>query len=560
MKERFKSYIFILVIAIIVSIPLFRNDFNIYIDDGIQHICRLMGTYQSITEGQTFPVIMSNFCNQFGYSWNLFYSPITAFVPLLFRLFTSSFIICLKLFILLVAILSGIFMYEFLVKVTNNKYVGLLGAAIYVFAPYRLNDMYMRIAIAELTSFIFLPIVFEGLYLLFNVQNNNKKRAGAILTIGAIGLILSHIVIAMYTAIFSLVYVVINIKKLKNKAILKQLFLSLIFIILITSFFLGPILEHKFTTQYEVFKDGRMAKTDVIVAHKVDAIDLIYTQKGNPTFEIGLVTIVGVLLTLLAYKKVNHQFKTLYIFSLVSGIISIIMTLKWFPFEKLPAILKMLQFSFRMLEFSTFFLCIVTSINFSIVIKNFKMKDVFMLTLILILLVLPLTNKFQHNVNIDESRLWPAVPVTENTKKVHAGCASFEYLPSKAFDNLAYIKTRENRAYVLNGNAEITDEQKDGTNLKFKVSDIKEDTVIELPYIYYLGYNITIQEKDGKEFKLNTYESINGFVEIHLDNIKEATVKVRYTGSNIMKASLVISILSFSIMILYYCIDKRKLL
>ena len=42
--------------------------------------------------------------------------------------------------------------------------------------------------------------------------------------------------------------------------------------------------------------------------------------------------------------------------------------------------------------------------------------------------------------NIDEARLWPAVRVTENTGRVHAGCASFEYLPSKAFENRKYIE------------------------------------------------------------------------------------------------------------------------
>ena len=80
-----KHYVFIIIISIIVSIPMFMPNFNMQYDDGIQHICRLIGTEQSIKEGQIFPVIMSNFCNEFGYSWNLFYSPLTAYVPLIFN-------------------------------------------------------------------------------------------------------------------------------------------------------------------------------------------------------------------------------------------------------------------------------------------------------------------------------------------------------------------------------------------------------------------------------------------------------------------------------------------
>ena len=67
-KENAKNILLIAIISIFVCIPLFSKDINIGYDDGIQHICRLIGTYQSLQEGQAFNVIMSNFCNQFGYS------------------------------------------------------------------------------------------------------------------------------------------------------------------------------------------------------------------------------------------------------------------------------------------------------------------------------------------------------------------------------------------------------------------------------------------------------------------------------------------------------------
>ena len=116
MKSKIRDYIVIFVISIIISVPLLSSKFDIYADDGIQHIARLMGTYQTITEGEFPPVIMSNFCNEFGYSWNIFYSPLTAFVPLIFSLITNSFELILKLFMILVTFLSGIAMYEFVKK------------------------------------------------------------------------------------------------------------------------------------------------------------------------------------------------------------------------------------------------------------------------------------------------------------------------------------------------------------------------------------------------------------------------------------------------------------
>ncbi len=161
---KYKAYILILIISIIISIPMFFTKFSMQYDDGVQHICRLIGTAQSIEDGQLFPVIMSNFCNNFGYSWNLFYSPITAYLPLIFKIFNISFTMCLKIFVFLVNVATGLAMYYYMKKITKNELIAILASILYMLVPYRLNDMYLRLAIPELTSFIFIPIVFGGLY------------------------------------------------------------------------------------------------------------------------------------------------------------------------------------------------------------------------------------------------------------------------------------------------------------------------------------------------------------------------------------------------------------
>lgn len=160
-NKKLLSYIIIIAISIFLCIPLFSKYMDISRDDGIQHICRLIGTYNSIKQGNTFGIIMSDFCNGFGYSWNLFYSPLTAYIPLLFRLFTQSFTICLKLFMLITITLSGIYMFRFVYKVFRSYKAGVIAAILYMSAPYHLTDLYNRIAIAELASFIFLPLVFS---------------------------------------------------------------------------------------------------------------------------------------------------------------------------------------------------------------------------------------------------------------------------------------------------------------------------------------------------------------------------------------------------------------
>ena len=275
--KNIKEILVLFICSIFICLPLLSKNIDITYDDGIQHIARLMGTYQSIKEGQTFPVIMSNFCNEFGYSWNLFYSPITAYLPLLFKVLGFSFIGCIKMFMFVTVFLSGLTMYFFTQEVTKKKKVALLAGIFYIFAPYRFTDMYLRHALAELTSFIFIPMVFQGLY---GILKEKPKRE-YLLIIGSIGLILTHTVIAMYSAILCFVYLLTQFKKLKNKKIIKKLLISLLFIVVITSFFYIPLLEHKMSTQYEVFKEGRMERTDVLVALKLKLYELFITPTSN---------------------------------------------------------------------------------------------------------------------------------------------------------------------------------------------------------------------------------------------------------------------------------------
>lgn len=173
-KENTKNIIILLIASFFICIPLLSKNINIAYDDGIQHITRLMGTYQSLQEKQIFPVIMSNFCNGFGYSWNLFYSPITAYLPLIFKIVGASFVNCIKIFMFFVTFLSGITMYFFTKEVTKNKKISLIAGILYIFAPYRFTDMYIRNALAELTSFIFIPIIFHRFIWYFKTKTKER--------------------------------------------------------------------------------------------------------------------------------------------------------------------------------------------------------------------------------------------------------------------------------------------------------------------------------------------------------------------------------------------------
>lgn len=533
------NYILIIIASIIISIPLANKSLNIYRDDGIQHICRIIGTEQTLADKQFLPMIMSNLCNNFGYSWNIFYSPLTAYMSVVLRIFNFSYVNCLKLCMFVIVLLSGLTMYKLTLRITKNKKLATLASIIYILAPYRITDMYIRTALAELASFIFIPIVFEGLYIIVNEEKKSYKLA-----LGAAGLILTHQVIAMYTAIICFAYLIVFFKKLKSKTVLKNIGVNLSFCLLMTSFYWVGLLQHYFSTSYEVFVPGRMEREEVLIFYKAKFSQLFITSSEQTMiYAIGLLSVIGLVLTPIAYKKVPEEYKKTYMFFLITGIVLIGMTLKIFPFEKLPQALTILQFTFRLFTFTSFFFAFVVATNFAILIKDFKTLDIVVLLTISILLLVPYKSKLDFNLKDNEERLINGVRITENTGRVHAGMASMEYLPTKAFKNLKYIANRKDEVIVLdNDEAVISDYTKQASNMNCKISNINKETTIELPYIYYLGYRVYA---NGQEIKYT--ESDNGFIQINI--AKDSQIKVKYLGTNEMLISYAVSIISFATII-----------
>ncbi len=72
-------------------------------------------------------------------------------------------------------------MYSLVSKLTKNKLTGTLTAVLYILMPYHLNDMYIRNALGEFFSYIFIPLVFLGIYKIFQ-----KEKGDRVLCLGAV--------------------------------------------------------------------------------------------------------------------------------------------------------------------------------------------------------------------------------------------------------------------------------------------------------------------------------------------------------------------------------------
>ena len=198
--HNYYQYIFLILISLILCMPLLKETF-FETHDGMYHISRIISTHFSMQDGQFLPVITNQWSNGFGYSWNLFYPPLINYVGVFFKLFLPTYTKALKAVLVLLTFIASFAMYNLMFEITKNKKVSLLTSLIYVSSPYRLTDIYVRLALGEVITFSALPILFHGLY---NVFYSDVKK-DYLITIGTCLILLAHNISSLLTIFIVLI-------------------------------------------------------------------------------------------------------------------------------------------------------------------------------------------------------------------------------------------------------------------------------------------------------------------------------------------------------------------
>ena len=565
-KDKVIHYIIIIAASLIAAIPLIN--LRIYgTDDGYVHMLRIFGMEQILKEQNFPPFIYSKFANGFGYAINLFYSPIVTYGPLFFRIFGLHYYTCLKLFAYSTILISCFTMYNFLYEVSKKREIAILGAVIYAFIPYRLETIFNRFAIGEFTAYIFFPMLFHGL---FNLLKGDGKKHYYI-AISGVGLILTHTISTEYSVLLAILYMILNIRKLKNIEVWKKIGINLLIIITLTAFYTMPIIEHKLFGNYTIFDSTSMRSLPSDLQNASISITQLFKDTTEPEgvdFNLEIPLVLFAILGIFVFKKISEDLKPEYLKFLLIAVISLYMTNKLFPWIIMPNVLTTLQFPWRMLAFFEFALSVLCAINIytliEMIAKNKELLRNILFTCFIVIISISMA-KVNYNYKYEAKK---TLSDEEFEKKrivdepLSIWSINREYLPLNMDKD--YIEDRENSTIVLQGQAEISNEQKNGLNLEFDVENVEEGTVLELPYIYYLGYQAEIQEFSESndsiiEIKSKTFESENHFVAIKLgNNIQKAHIVVKYKGTIVEKVGYIISGLSTVIIIVICIIKKRK--
>lgn len=560
-ENKWIHYGIIIVIGVILSIPMCNIEIR-DTHDGALHLLRIIGTNDTLQIGQIPPLINQNYCMGLGYSMNLFYPPLVTYIPLLIKLIVPTFSIALKVFAGLAIIFSGITMYKFVYTVTNKRSIALFASIFYLIAPYKLANVYKRFAIGEFTALAFLPIVFMGLYNLFN-QDGKKHYY---IAIGAIGLMLSHTVTTLYTAIFCIIYILFNISKLKDKTIIKKCVINVIFILLVSMLFWAPLLEASKSATYAILNDDSMRTTPEYTAQNVINFSQLFTdkqEKNGTTFLIGIPTLIAIALTIFTYKKVDKKYKEFYIIAFLFSLISILMCTKFFPWIVMPNIICKLQYPWRMVGFFNFFISFICGVNLYIILKTILKKDNIRLIISIILVLIMVIDSISIMTRFNSKR--PEIDkkyeneILDNRKITHKQI-NRDYMSIRSlYVQNTYVMERTDTTYVLKGNAEILNENKQNLTDIMDVKNVHKNTILEFPYLYYPGYEITIEKNNGEINKLKVVESEYGYASCEInEDIDEAIIKIQYVGTLVTYISYSISLLTTVIFIIYIYKEKKK--
>lgn len=259
-KDRAITIFFILVIFLLgecVGLASFTKPFFVT-HDGDSHLARSFDALEALSEGH-FPLRWAGRLNGLCGTpiFNFFY-PLVYYLVAAINLITNNVLLSWEIIFFATFIIGPIFFFLWLLKETENRFAGFIGALLYLFVPYRFLLVYVR-GSPEFLAYTILPVLLYQVSCLFSSLSlkkaplRNKKIWLQSFFVSVLGglLITSHNLVVLIVAPVLLAWLIFKIyqeKIYKNAQARILLIIIGVSVLLISSFFWGPmILEQKHT-------------------------------------------------------------------------------------------------------------------------------------------------------------------------------------------------------------------------------------------------------------------------------------------------------------------------
>ena len=511
--------------------------------DGKDHVARIANFYQNISEGILIPRWAPNLNWGYGHPILMFLFPLPSYLASFFHFFGFSFIDSTKIVFGLTYVLSGLAMYVW-VKEFLGKQAGIAASVLYLFAPYRFIDLYVRGAIGEHVAFLFVPLVFYFLLKLSKKQSLGYV-GGASLSLA--GLILSHNAISlMFFPLFLLYFFYLSFTIRKKKHFIFSCALAALFGLSFCAFFWIPAFFEGRYTLRDIVTKGGYAK------HFAEFSNFFYgpwSYGGSGMFTVQLGIIHWFLFFLsvpfvFVYRKKKYSIRFLAIGAFVITFVALFLMTQnaSFLWQKIT-ILQKFQFPWRLLSV----VVLTTSLLGGIVVSLFSERVKNVVVIVLVMGILFVNREYFH-------------------------AKSYMYRPDSFFNvvydgttdtgesapiwSVRFMEKRPNaHIEVIDGSAGVK-EVKRTTSLHAYSITAQEKSRIRENTLYFPGWGIYV---DGKQTDIQFQDPKNrGLITFYIEK-GEHTVSIVLRET---KLRLFSDILSVASVLLFFCysIFKPKLL
>lgn len=336
----------IIVISLFALWPFFNRGFFTS-HDGEWMVIRFSAFHQTLRSGQ-FPVrYVERLNNNYGYSVLNFLYPLPFYLAEIPKIVGFNFVDSIKITFVISTLTSVLAMYWALSQYFTNK-ASFTGSIVYLFAPYRFVDLYIRGSLGENMAFSIIPFILGSIFKI----SKDKQIYFPALSFSVALLIVAHNVIA----ILFIPFFIALIFTLTKKNFLK----SLVFItigILISSFFWIPAL---FDLQFVRLSQIKVSE---VAEHLIPFSKLIYSRWGYggvPSQQDGFSAQIGVLSAVIFLVTLYLNFKNKQKNLLINVLITIfllsiflITPFSSFIWKNIPFI-DIIQFPWRVLSLIVF--------------------------------------------------------------------------------------------------------------------------------------------------------------------------------------------------------------
>ncbi len=521
--KKHKEVILLVLISSLVMIWV-MGDTHLLGHDTRFHLANIENLKNSISWNNLFPTdaIVSNLSFDMGYGLYLFY-PImphllVAYLAKFLSFFTVDTYTSLSIFYIFIMIASVLLIYQLSKKLSKNCLVAFFSGLIFLLMPYRIGTMAVRGSLNESMISLFVPMILLSI---LAWKEKNWKNFYLLFIVGWIGLLWSHMTMALYTVIFVLPFLYYMKDELKDKIALKH---GILAILAVTVVVIPGIVQTFSQSGYLVFYDGYMTRLSLLEENFLSWKDYLFMNTNydwTVPYFIPIALLLSLIVSFYTYLK---QKKDTYLTILWIWIpVFILMMSSFFPWEILPKSLWMIQFPWRLLGL----LSIVIALLTPLMLQNKKLNKLFLLFFVVLFIqMIPFLQMLKDRpYHIDK------IDIDDGRGNI------VEYYPEEYLEYPSFFEIDDQSISIVDGDAvvEILSNRTHDLKIKVKTDDI---VTLELPKIYYNGYVIE-DESNHKEY---VGRSKHGRIEVTIK--KSGTYHIYYRDLPIVTTLKIVRIIA----------------